>query len=99
MHILYEIFAALKDATLVQNRRFINDCLKQNYSFKGKQKQTKNLNAVKSQIEELKLKRQQHQTKFSHFKDELWEEGFPESLGNGLHNNIPINLPTEYHPL
>ena len=71
MHILYEIFAALKDATLVQNRRFINDCLKQNYSFKGKQKQTKNLNAVKSQIEELKLKRQQHQTKFSHFKDEL----------------------------
>lgn len=68
---LYGIFAALKDTTLVQNRRFINDCMKQNYSFKAKQKQTKNLNTVKSQIEELKLKRQQHQTKYLHFRDEL----------------------------
>ena len=74
--ILYDIFGALKEATLVQNRRFINDSLEKRFSFKTKSKQTKNVNALKSQIEALKMKRAQDQKKSSFvrastFRDEL----------------------------
>ena len=73
---LYDVFTALKDATLIQNRRFINDCLKQKFSFKPKPNQTKNVNTAKSQIEGLKAKREQSQkenqfVKVTNYREEL----------------------------